>query len=69
MTLKGYLSSKDYQTIREMQGGEPMSEETKTKCAEARKRINELEAEVEVLREELSHAEPTDDELNHEEEL
>lgn len=55
--LKAYLSSKDYQTIREMQGGEPMSTETKAKCAEARARINVLEAEVLALREELNKEE------------
>lgn len=51
LELKAYLASKDYQTIREMQGGEPMSAEIKAKCAEARARINALEAEVEALRE------------------
>ena len=41
--LKNFLASKDYQTIREMQGGEPMSQETKKQCADARIEINKLE--------------------------
>lgn len=41
--LKSLLSETDYQTIREFEGGEPMSEETRKKRADIRKRINELE--------------------------
>ena len=46
LELKNYLTSKDYQTIREMQGGEPMDDETKKACADARAEINELEAKI-----------------------
>ena len=46
LVLKNYLASKDYQTIREVQGGEPMDEETKKTCADARVEINELEVRI-----------------------
>ena len=43
---KIYLASKDYMTIREMQGGEPMPAEIKGACALARAEINRLEGEI-----------------------
>ena len=44
--LKGYLSSTDYQRLRELDGGDPMKEDVRLKRAKARERINELEAEI-----------------------
>lgn len=44
LKLKILLSNTDYQTIREFEGGEPMSAEIREKRANARTRINELEA-------------------------
>ena len=44
--LKDYLSSTDYQRLRELDGGDPMKEEVRLKRAKARERINELEAEI-----------------------
>ena len=44
--LKDYLTSTDYQRIRELDGGDPMKEEVRLKRAKARERINELEAEI-----------------------
>lgn len=46
---KWYLSNTDYQTLRETEGGEPMSEEVKVKRAEARATINEYQAKVKEL--------------------
>ena len=43
MTLKAALASKDYQTIREAEGGEPMKDITKEERAQMRVRINELD--------------------------
>ena len=37
------MSSTDYQTIRESEGGAPMSDETRKERADARARVNELE--------------------------
>ena len=69
LTLKAFLSSKDYQTIREMQGGEPMTEETKRQCADARVEINRLEAQIEVWEQEMEELDdepqpPIDDIIN-----
>lgn len=50
---KNFLRSKDYQTIRELQGGEPMTPETKEACSVARRSINTLQQEIENLKEEL----------------
>ena len=47
--LKDYLSSTDYQRIRELDGGEPMKEEVRLKRAEARESINKLEDEIAAL--------------------
>lgn len=47
--LKDYLSSTDYQRLRELDGGEPMKEEVRLKRAEARSLINELEDEIAAL--------------------
>ena len=38
-----FLSSTDYQTIRESEGGAPISDETCKERADARARVNELE--------------------------
>lgn len=43
LKLKTFLSSTDYQTIRESEGGEPMSDEIRKKRSDARARINELQ--------------------------
>ena len=47
--LKDYLTSTDYQRIRELDGGDPMKEEVRLKRAKARERINALEAEIVAL--------------------
>jgi len=47
--LKGYLSSTDYQRLRELDGGDPMKEEVRLKRAEARSLINKLEDEIASL--------------------
>lgn len=47
--LKDYLTSTDYQRIRELDGGEPMKEEVRLKRAEARVLINKLEDEIAAL--------------------
>ena len=47
--LKDYLSSTDYQRLRELDGGEPMKEEVRLKRAEARSLINKLEDEIAAL--------------------
>ena len=44
--LKNYLNDTDYQTLREFEGGEKMSEDVKRKRSEARLRINVLQAEI-----------------------
>ena len=46
LELKGFLLSNDYQTIRESEGGAPMSDEIRTKRANARARINELQETI-----------------------
>ena len=43
LKLKTFLLSTDYQSIRESEGGAPMSDETRQERANARTRINELE--------------------------
>lgn len=47
--LKDYLSSTDYQRIRELDGGDPMKEEVRLKRAKARALINKLENEIAAL--------------------
>ena len=47
--LKDYLTSTDYQRIRELDGGDPMKEEVCLKRAEARSLINKLEDEIASL--------------------
>ena len=47
--LKDYLTSTDYQRIRELDGGDPMKEEVRLKRAEARSLINKLEDEIAAL--------------------
>ena len=47
--LKNYLNDTDYQTLREFEGGEKMSEEVKNRRSEARLRINVLQAEISEL--------------------
>ena len=47
--LKGYLSSTDYQRLRELDGGYPMKEDVRSERSKARARINELEAEIASL--------------------
>ena len=44
--LKNYLNDTDYQTLREFEGGEKMSEEVKNRRSEARLRINVLQSEI-----------------------
>lgn len=44
LQLKILLSNTDYQTVREFEGGEPMAAEVREQRANARIRINELEA-------------------------
>ena len=46
LDLKNFLASKDYMPIREMQGGEPMPDEVKKQCADARSEINQLQAQI-----------------------
>lgn len=43
LKLKTFLLSTDYQSIRESEGGAPMSDEIRQGRANARTRINELE--------------------------
>ena len=54
--LKDYLSSTDYQRIRELDGGEPMKEEVRLKRAEARESINKPEDEIAALEHEKEKA-------------
>lgn len=50
---KAFLASTDYQSIREYEGGEPMSKETKDARAAARKDINDLQEEIDELKREM----------------
>lgn len=50
--LKGYLSNTDYQRLRELDGDKPMAEDVKWRRIESRARINELEAEIGILKDE-----------------
>lgn len=43
---EAYLNATDYQTIREVEGGEPMSDEVKSLRADARAAINAAQAEI-----------------------
>lgn len=51
-----YLNSTDYQRLRELDGGEPMSSEVKNKRIECRSIINECQEEIEALRAEREEA-------------
>ena len=44
-----YLNDTDYQRLREADGGEPMSDEVKTKRATAREVVNECELNISRL--------------------
>lgn len=46
---EAYLNATDYQTIREVEGGEPMSDEVKSLRADARRAINNAQAEINLL--------------------
>lgn len=54
---KNLLNDTDYKLLRELDGGEKMDTETKTRRTEARRVINELEQEIVALREEFSEME------------
>ena len=43
LKLKTFLASTDYQSIRQFEGGEAMSDTTREERANARARVNELE--------------------------
>ena len=53
---RAYLNSTDYQRLRELDGGDPMSTEVKTKRVECRALINECQHETEALRMEWDEA-------------
>ena len=53
---RAYLNSTDYQRLRELDGGEPMSSEVKNKRIECRSLINECQEEIEALRAEWEEA-------------
>ena len=65
-----YLNDTDYQRLREADGGEPMSDEVKTKRATAREVVNECELNIsrlqaqwdEAIEEEKMH--PSDEDFN-----
>ena len=65
-----YLNDTDYQRLREADGGEPMSDEVKTKRATAREVVNECELNIsrlqaqwdEAIKEEEMH--PSDEDFN-----
>lgn len=46
---KSFLTSTDYKTIRESEGGEPMDDETKTARAESREIINQYQEWVKEI--------------------
>ena len=53
---RAYLTSTDYQRLRELDGGEPMSAGVKTKRIECRALINDYQEEIEALRAEWEEA-------------
>ena len=67
---RAYLNSTDYQRLRELDGGEPMSAEVKAKRIEYRALINDYQEEIEALRAEWEEAieeeemHPSDDYFN-----
>ena len=67
---RAYLNSTDYQRLRELDGGDPMSTEVKTKRVECRVLINECQHEIEALRMEWDEAikndtmHPSDEDFN-----
>lgn len=68
LKLKTFLLSTDYQSIRESEGGAPMSDETRQERANARARINELEELITKTKEiEPEYPEFYDDTIHEEE--
>ena len=68
LKLKTFLLSTDYQSIRESEGGAPMSDETRQERANARTRINELEELIAKTKEiEPEYPEFYDDTIHEEE--
>ena len=67
---RAYLNSTDYQRLRELDGGEPMSAEVKAKRIECRALINDYQEEIEALRAEWEEAieeeemHPSDEDFN-----
>ena len=67
---RAYLNSTDYQRLRELDGGEPMSAEVKAKRIEYRALINDYQEDIEVLRAEREEAieeeemHPSDEDFN-----
>lgn len=53
---RAYLNSTDYQRLRELDGGDPMSAEVKEKRVACRALINECQEEIEALRAEWEEA-------------
>ena len=71
LKLKTFLSSTDYQTIRESEGGAPMSDETRKERVDARVRVNELEELIaktkEIEPEKIGHKKIWPEEIGSEE--
>ena len=65
-----YLNDTDYQRLREADGGEPMSDEVKTKRATAREVVNECELNISRLQAQWEEAiegeemHPSDEDFN-----
>ncbi|MGM9760230.1 MAG: hypothetical protein ACI30I_08995 [Parabacteroides sp.] len=64
--LKNYLNDTDYQTLREYEGGEKMSDAVKSNRSEARSRINVLQAEIMELEEKRRQEEDSEAVIPHE---
>ena len=47
---RNYLNDTDYKLLRQLDGGDPMDDDTKQKRKEARALINQLEVEIAHLR-------------------
>lgn len=56
---KNYLNDTDYKLLRELDGGEPMDAETKSRRAEARSIINKCEEHILSLQKEQELNEQT----------
>ena len=68
LKLKTFLLSTDYQSIRESEGGAPMSDDIRQERANARSRINELEELIAKTKEiEPEYPEFYDDTIHEEE--